>query len=129
MTSMKSIKNIVLVTQDGTPQHDISPDVLTPDELAIFNEKGHLALPQGSGPLMDMLYLLKRMVDLQAFDTRTEQKRADEICAKLESDDGLILIEEADLNILVAIAEKFTPFLKGSGYNSFYQSLEDVEDV
>lgn len=124
---MKQIKNIVLVTPDGTPQHDVSPDVLTPDELKVMQSGG--MLPEGAGVLMDAVYLIQRMIDLYSYETRTEQRRADKVYDKIKAEDGNILVEEADYRRIKTMADKFTPYLTGRTYGPFFNAIESAEDI
>jgi hypothetical protein len=126
---MKSIKNIILVAEGNTSRRDISPDVLSPEHLKIFQEKGASALPPEAGEIMDMLYLLRRMIDLETYSSRTEQKAADKVYDKMKVQDGVILLDDADYSRLRAMLESFAPYLSGRVYEPMHEAYEQAVDV
>ena len=121
---MKQIKNIVLVTETGDPRHDVSPDVLSIEHRKMQMEGE--ALPADAGEIMDVVYLLKRMIDLQKYESRTEQKAADKIYERIKDKDGFVFLEDAEYNRLKVMLEKFTVYLQGRFYTPLHDAFDEA---
>lgn len=87
-------------------------------------------LPLEAYPILTVEYLLKRMIDLASYKSRTEQRKADEIYQKIKvtkhQEKDVILIEDGDLDFLNRIREKFQPYLSGRVFESFHKAMENA---
>lgn len=123
---MKEIKNVIITGKNGEPYRDIADDVVS-TEFMQMQTKGK-QLPPEAYPIMDTVYLLKRMIDLSSFKTRTEMKAMDAIGEKIKDSDGSIFLEEGDYNALNKLRDKFTPYLS-SIFEPFHETMEQAIDA
>lgn len=107
--------------------HDTSPDVLSKEHFELFKKQEKL--PDDAGAIMNSLYLIKRMIDLNKYKSRGEQKKADKVYEKLEVKDGVILLEDEDHEIITKMLQDFEPYLTGRMYSPFFDAMENAEEV
>lgn len=119
---MKFIQQITLTDDKGQVIRDISDDVISMEHMRLLKEKQ--PVPDDAYPALTMDYLLKRMIDLSTYKTRSEQRRADEIYQKIKVTDGGIILEDGELEFLDKLRERFTPYLSGRMFSPFHEAME-----
>lgn len=123
---MKAIKQITITDNSGTPVRDIADDVISLEHMRLLKDRKQI--PADAYPILTTEYLIKRMIDLSSYKTRSEQRRADEIYARIkvtgDENDPVILLEDGELEFLNKLREKFTPYLNGRIFGPFHDAME-----
>lgn len=128
---MKAIEQITINSADGTPLRDIADDVISMEHMKLGKEKKQL--PLEAFPVCSTDYLIKRMIDLSTYKTRSEQRRADDIYQRIKvtNHEGkdVILMEDGELEFLNKLLEKFVPYLNGRVFQPFHVAMENAATV
>lgn len=119
---MKVIKQITITAPDGSPMRDVADDVISLEHMTLKTEKKDI--PLEAYPALQTDYLIKRMIDLSTYKTRSEQRRADEIYAKIKVTEDAIHLEDGEYEFLMKLLEKFTPYLGGRVFQPFHVAME-----
>jgi hypothetical protein len=128
---MKAIQQITITASNGQPIRDTADDVISLEHMKLKQEKK--PLPMEAYPILSTEYLIKRMIDLSTYRTRSEQRRADEIYQKIkvtgDVNNPVILLEDGELDFLNKLLEKFTPYLNGRIFQPFHVAMETAKTV
>lgn len=128
---MKAIPQITLTMKDGTPLRDSAEDVISLEHMTLLTEKK--PLPPEAYPILTTEYLLKRMIDLSSYKTRSEQRRADEVYEKIkvtgDVNNPVILLEDGEYEFVNKLRERFVPYLAGRTFNPFHEAMENAASV
>lgn len=124
---MKAIKQITITSLDGSPIRDIAEDVISLEHMTLRKEGKEV--PLSAYPKLETDYLIKRMIDLSTYKTRSEQRRADDIYKKIIVTDDRILLEDGELEFLNKLLERFTPYLNGRIFQPFHEAMETAETI
>ena len=124
---MKAVQQITLKDDKGTPIRDISDDVISMEHMRLLQSKQ--PVPDEAYPALTMDYMLKRMIDLSTYKTRSEQRRADDIYQKIKVTDDRIVLEDGELDFLDKLREKFQPYLSGRMFNAFHEAMENATTI
>lgn len=128
---MKAIKQITITSADGTPIRDTAEDVISLEHMTLRKEGK--PLPIEAYPILATDYLIKRMIDLTTYKTRSEQRRADEIYQRIkvtgDVNDPVILLEDGELEFLNKLLERFVPYLNGRVFQPFHEAMETAATV
>lgn len=128
---MKAIPQITILSPDGTPVRDIADDVISLEHMKLRAE--NKPMPPEAYPILTTEYLLKRMIDLSTYKTRSEQRRADEIYAKIkvtgDVNSPVILLEDGEMEFVDKLRERFIPYLSGRMFNPFHDAMENAATV
>lgn len=124
---MKAISQITLTAPDGQPIRDTADDVISLEHMKL--SKDGEQLPIEAYPILTTEYLIKRMIDLSTYRTRSEQRRADEIYQKIKVTGDVIHLEDGELEFLNKLLEKFIPYLNGRLFQPFHVAMETAASV
>ena len=129
---MKSIEQLTLVSANGLPIRDIAKDTIALEYMKLADTDK--PLPMEAYPILQTDYLIKRMIDLASYKSRSEQRTADGIYAKIivtKTPEGkeVILLEDGELDFLNKIRDKFTPYLSGRIFEPFHKAMENATTI
>ena len=104
---MKKITNITLTTDDGRPLID---NVLKKE--------------------INLLLLMKAMLNTVKYDSRVDQRKVDRIYNKLDDlkKPKEIELEDEEFDVLYKYAQKYELFLKGRTFLPIFDELERVKE-
>lgn len=126
---MKAVEQVTLMT-NGSPIRDSAADVILTEYMQMATDKK--PLPEDAYPILTTEYLIKRMIDLASYKSRTEQRKADTLYEKIKitQRDGkdVVVLEEGELAFLNKIRENFPPFLSGRIFEPFHKAMENPID-
>lgn len=115
------------MSPDGHERRDIAVDVLTQEEKKCLVDGKQL--PDDAGVIMTTEYLIKRLIDISSYKTRTEQKKADTIYSKVKVENDVILLEDEEYNMIKVLADNCEIFLQGRAFSAFYDAIEEAEEI
>lgn len=124
---MKAISYITITDDKGRPVHDTADEVISLEHMQLRTEGK--PVPLEAYPVLTTDYLIKRMIDLSTYRTRSEQRKADELFDKITvtEKDGVkyIMLEDGELEFLNRLRDKFVPYLNGRLFSPFHEVMEN----